>query len=125
VTATPTILLLGEKGEVLFRQSGYKKGDEITLESRIAQALNIADTASVHIEISDTRPRRLSILLCRFSAPGLRKSMQSFDAIIVGQVRRTSWRGAWAQRAAWARSSNAACSADVREYRMYSHQDHG
>ena len=41
VTATPTNVLLGEKGEVLFRQSGYKKGDEITLESRIAQALNI------------------------------------------------------------------------------------
>ena len=47
VTATPTNILLGEKSEVLFRQAGYKKGDEITLESRIAQALNIADTASV------------------------------------------------------------------------------
>jgi len=45
VTATPTNILLGEKGEVLFRQAGYKKGDEITLESRIAQALNTA-TAS-------------------------------------------------------------------------------
>jgi thiol-disulfide isomerase/thioredoxin len=42
VTATPTNFLLGEKGEVLLRQNGYKLGDEKTLEARIAQALNIA-----------------------------------------------------------------------------------
>ena len=42
VTATPTNVLLGENGEVLFRQSGYKPGDEKTIEARIAQALNIA-----------------------------------------------------------------------------------
>jgi len=42
VTATPTNVLLGEKGEVLFRKSGYKVGDEKSLEARIAQALNIA-----------------------------------------------------------------------------------
>jgi thiol-disulfide isomerase/thioredoxin len=47
VTATPTSFLLGEKGEVLFRQNGYKKGDEITLESRIVQALNIAPSDPV------------------------------------------------------------------------------
>ena len=39
---TPTHYLLGEKGEVLFYQSGYKAGDEKTLEAKIAAALNIA-----------------------------------------------------------------------------------
>jgi thiol-disulfide isomerase/thioredoxin len=42
VTATPTNYLLGEKGQVLFRQSGYKLGDEKNLEAKIAAALNIA-----------------------------------------------------------------------------------
>ena len=42
VTATPTNILLGEKGEVLFRQSGYKRGDEKIIEAKIVQALNIA-----------------------------------------------------------------------------------
>jgi thiol-disulfide isomerase/thioredoxin len=42
VTATPTNYLLDEKGEVLFRQNGYKLGDEKNLEARIAAALNIA-----------------------------------------------------------------------------------
>jgi protein-disulfide isomerase len=42
VTATPTNYLLGEKGEVIFRQAGYKLGDEKTLEAKIAQALNVA-----------------------------------------------------------------------------------
>ena len=42
VTATPTNYLLGEKGEVILRQSGYKPGDEKSLEARITQALNIA-----------------------------------------------------------------------------------
>jgi peroxiredoxin len=41
VTATPTNYLLGEKGEVILRQSGYKPGDEKSLEARIAQALNV------------------------------------------------------------------------------------
>ena len=40
--ATPTHYLLGEKGEVLFYQSGYKPGDEKTIEAKIAEALNIA-----------------------------------------------------------------------------------
>jgi peroxiredoxin len=39
--ATPTNYLLGEKGEVLFYQSGYKPGDEKILEAKIAGALNI------------------------------------------------------------------------------------
>ena len=42
VTATPTNYLLGEKGEVILRQSGYKPGDEKAIEAKIAQALNIA-----------------------------------------------------------------------------------
>ena len=42
LTATPTDYLLGEKGEVLFYHSGYKKGDEKILETKIAKARNIA-----------------------------------------------------------------------------------
>ncbi len=42
VTATPTNYLLGEKGEVLLRQNGYKRGDEKIIEAKIAEALNIA-----------------------------------------------------------------------------------
>jgi len=40
--ATPTCYLLGEKGEVLLYQSGYKSGDEKILEAKIAEALDIA-----------------------------------------------------------------------------------
>jgi len=40
VTSTPTNYLLGSNGEVLFRQSGYKVGDEKALEARIAEALS-------------------------------------------------------------------------------------
>ena len=42
LNATPTRYLLGEKGEVLFYQSGYKPGDEKTIEGKIAEALNMA-----------------------------------------------------------------------------------
>jgi peroxiredoxin len=42
VTATPTNYLVGENGEVLFHQNGYKGGDEKNLEAKIAAALNIA-----------------------------------------------------------------------------------
>jgi peroxiredoxin len=42
LTTTPTDYLLGEKGEVLLYQSGYKPGDEKILESKISEALNIA-----------------------------------------------------------------------------------
>ena len=40
VKSTPTTYLLGEKGEVLFRQAGYKPGDEKGIETKIAAALN-------------------------------------------------------------------------------------
>jgi len=43
VTATPTNILLNEKGEVLLRTNGYKLGDEKTLEAKIVQALNAAN----------------------------------------------------------------------------------
>jgi peroxiredoxin len=42
VTSTPTTYVLGEKGEVLLRQSGYKAGDEKTIEAKIAATLNVA-----------------------------------------------------------------------------------
>jgi peroxiredoxin len=41
LTSTPTTYLLSEKGEVLFKESGYKKGDEKILDLRISQALNL------------------------------------------------------------------------------------
>jgi hypothetical protein len=37
--STPTSYLLGPGGEVIFLQTGYKPGDETTLENRIAIAL--------------------------------------------------------------------------------------
>lgn len=40
--ATPTHYLLGEKGQVLFYQSGYKAGDEKVLEAKIVTALQVA-----------------------------------------------------------------------------------
>lgn len=40
--ATPTNYLLDAKGAVLYYHSGYKPGDEKTLEAKIAAALNIA-----------------------------------------------------------------------------------
>jgi thiol-disulfide isomerase/thioredoxin len=46
INATPSTYLLGEKGQVLFYQDGYKPGDEKTLETRIAEALNIAPVVS-------------------------------------------------------------------------------
>jgi thiol-disulfide isomerase/thioredoxin len=39
---TPTEYLLSEKGEVLFYHSGYKPGDEKTLEARVVEALRAA-----------------------------------------------------------------------------------
>lgn len=42
LTITPTHILLGNKGEVLFRQNGYNRGDEKALEKSIAETLNIA-----------------------------------------------------------------------------------
>jgi peroxiredoxin len=40
--ATPTMYLLGAKGEVLYYQSGSKPDDEKTLEVKIVEALNAA-----------------------------------------------------------------------------------
>ena len=39
--ATPTHYLLGEKGEVLLYQNGYRPGDEKILEAKIVEALKI------------------------------------------------------------------------------------
>ncbi len=47
LTATPTFYLLGEKGEVLFRQSKYERGDEKTMDAKIADALKIIHNAAV------------------------------------------------------------------------------
>ena len=41
LSSTPTTYILGEKGDVLFKESGYKPGDEKVLDIKIAQALNI------------------------------------------------------------------------------------
>ena len=41
LTMTPTHYLLGKKGEVLLHQNGYNRGDEKTIEAKIAEALNV------------------------------------------------------------------------------------
>jgi len=41
LSMTPTHYLLGKKGEVLLHQNGYNRGDEKTLEAKIAEALNV------------------------------------------------------------------------------------
>jgi hypothetical protein len=41
LTMTPTHYLLGKKGEVLLHQNGYNRGDEKTIEAKIAEALNL------------------------------------------------------------------------------------
>ncbi len=40
ITSTPTTYLLGDKGQVLFREDGYKSGEEKVLEAKIEAALN-------------------------------------------------------------------------------------
>jgi len=40
LTMTPTHFLLGSKGELLFRQNGYNRGDEKVLDAKIAEVLN-------------------------------------------------------------------------------------
>jgi cytochrome oxidase Cu insertion factor (SCO1/SenC/PrrC family) len=42
INSTPSTYLLGENGQVLFHQDGYKQGDEKILEAKIAEALNAA-----------------------------------------------------------------------------------
>lgn len=49
LTMTPTHYLLGKKGEVLFHQSGYNRGDEKTLEAKIAETLNVALDSAILI----------------------------------------------------------------------------
>jgi len=39
LSRTPTHILLNSKGEVLFRQNGYNRGDENVLETKISEAL--------------------------------------------------------------------------------------
>jgi hypothetical protein len=41
LTMTPTYYLLGQKGEVLLHQSGYNRGDEKAIETKIAEALKV------------------------------------------------------------------------------------
>jgi len=41
LTSTPTHYLLGKAGEVLLYQSGYKPGDEKTLETKVEEALSL------------------------------------------------------------------------------------
>ena len=40
INSTPATYLLGENGQVLFHQDGYKPGDEKILEAKIEAALN-------------------------------------------------------------------------------------
>jgi hypothetical protein len=60
INSTPTTYLLGEKGQVLFHQDGYKPGDEKILEDRIAEALIAAPataTAEVPTCVTDSAMR--------------------------------------------------------------------
>jgi len=47
IKATPTNYLIDENGAVLYFKSGYKPGDEKSLEAKIAAALNIASIAQL------------------------------------------------------------------------------
>jgi protein-disulfide isomerase len=47
VNATPTTYILGDKGQVLFYESGYTPGDEKKVEEKIAQALNLPVSGTV------------------------------------------------------------------------------
>jgi peroxiredoxin len=46
INSTPLTYVLDDHGRVLFRQEGYKAGDEKTLEANIAEALNVIPTGS-------------------------------------------------------------------------------
>ena len=61
INSTPSTYLLDENGGVLFREDGYKPGDEKTLEAKIEAALNIVPTgpASASIPSCSVRPEDL------------------------------------------------------------------
>jgi hypothetical protein len=44
IDSTPSTYLLDENGRVLFREDGYKPGDEKTIEAKIEAALNVVPT---------------------------------------------------------------------------------
>jgi thiol-disulfide isomerase/thioredoxin len=46
VSATPTTYILGDKGQVLFYESGYAPGDEKKVEAKVAAALNLPAPAA-------------------------------------------------------------------------------
>ena len=46
ITSTPATYLLGDKGQVLFFEDGYKPGDEKLLEAKIAETLNATSKAA-------------------------------------------------------------------------------
>jgi peroxiredoxin len=65
INSTPLTYLLDENGRVLFREDGYKPGDEKNLESKIEAALNIAPASQASASLlpcpantqpSDRRP---------------------------------------------------------------------
>ena len=47
INSTPSTYLLDENGRVLFREDGYKPGDEKTLEAKIEAALNAVPAGPV------------------------------------------------------------------------------
>jgi thiol-disulfide isomerase/thioredoxin len=50
INSTPSTYLLDENGGVLFREDGYKPGDEKTLEAKIEAALHLVPTAGPALE---------------------------------------------------------------------------
>lgn len=61
IESTPSTYLLDANGRVLFREDGYKPGDEKTLEARIEAALNAAPSgpASMSLPPCPVRPEDL------------------------------------------------------------------
>jgi cytochrome oxidase Cu insertion factor (SCO1/SenC/PrrC family) len=61
INSTPSTYLLDENGSVLFREDGYKPGDERTLEAQIEAVLNVlpAGPASASLPPCSVRPGNL------------------------------------------------------------------
>jgi cytochrome oxidase Cu insertion factor (SCO1/SenC/PrrC family) len=61
INSTPSTYLLDENGSVLFREDGYKPGDEKTLEAQIEAVLNVfpAGPASASLPPSSVGPGNL------------------------------------------------------------------